>query len=112
MPIPVPNIKPLQIPNGVAHYKYLGPIGTLGPVLTIDLTAISDHLRSVIGFREQLYVTLQALLAADGIVIDPASIVVLPAAPALPEYAQLVASATNAAGLLQVLVETHHSVGR
>lgn len=112
MAVPVPNIKPTQKPRGVAHYGYLGPIGTLGPVLTIDLTGIPETLREDPAFDPQLYVTLQALLAADGIVIDPTSIVVLPAAPALPEYAQLVASATNAAGLLQVLVETHHSVGR
>jgi hypothetical protein len=112
MAVPVPNIKPLQVQAGVAHYKYLGPIGTLGPVLTVDLTDIPERLRGGFGFRDQLYVTLQALLAADGIVIDPTSIVVLPAAPALPEYAQLTAAATNAAGLLQVLVETHHTIGR
>lgn len=112
MSVPAPSIKPLEIPNGVHHYKYVGPIGTLGPVLTIDLTGISERLRDVIGFREQLYVTLQALLAADGIVIDPTSIVVLPAAPALPEYAQLTAAATNASGLLQVLVETAHTAVR
>jgi hypothetical protein len=112
MAVPVPNIKPTVIPNGVAHYSYLGPIGTLGPVLTIDLTEIPERVRAGRGFADQLYVFLQPLAAADGIVIDPASIVVLPAAPALPEYAQLAVVAVNAAGLLQVLVETHHSIGR
>ena len=112
MAVPIPNIKPLQIPKGVAHYKYVGPIGTLGPVLTIDLTDMNERLRAVVGFREHLYVTLQALVAADGIAIDPASIVVLPAAPALPEYAQLTTVAVNAAGVIQALVETHHTNGR
>ena len=112
MAVPVPNIKPLEISFGVAHFRYLGPIGTLGPVLNIDLTDIPERMRSQIGFREQLYVTLQALNFADGINIDPTSIVILPAAPALPEYAQLDAVATNADGELQVLVETHHTIGR
>ena len=112
MSVPIPNIRPTQIPHGVAHYKYVGPIGTMGPKLIVDLTDIPQRLRDVIGFREQLYITLQALNPASDIVIDAASVVVLPAAPALPEYAEFAATAVNPAGQLQVLVETHHTIGR
>ena len=112
MAVPTPNVQPTQIPGGVAHYRYQGPIGTVGPTLTIDLTDIPETLREDPAFRDQLYMTLQSFDAADGIVIDGANPVVLPAAPALPEYVQMPAVATNAAGVVQVLVETHHSIGR
>ena len=112
MAVPVPNINPLQIDGGVAHFKYAGAIGTLGPTLTIDLTDIPERLRGGAFFRDQLYITIQALLAADEIDVDISSLTVLPAAPALPEYAQLDATAVNAAGELIALVETHHSIGR
>jgi hypothetical protein len=109
--VPVPNVKPLQIPKGVAHYLYRGAIGTLGPVLVVDLTAIPERIRDQPSFRDQLYVFIQAFNPADGIAVDAESVAVLPAAPALPEYLEFAAVATDDEGEIQVLVEAHHTIG-
>jgi hypothetical protein len=109
--IPTPNVKPLQIPKGVAHYLYRGSIGTLGPKLVVDLTEIPERIRDRPSFRDQLYVFIQAFNSVDGIAVDAESIAVLPAAPALPEYLEFAAVATNPAGEIQVLVEAHHTIG-
>ena len=111
VPVPVPNVKPLQIPKGVAHYLYRGAIGTLGPVLVVDLTAIPERIRDQPSFRDQLYVFIQAFNPADGIAVDAESVAVLPAAPALPEYLEFAAVATDDEGEIQVLVEAHHTIG-
>lgn len=112
MAVPSPSVKPTRIPRGVAHYLYRGPIGSLGPALNIDLTDILESVRVQDGFREHLYVFIQPLDAVDGISVDPVSIQVLPAEPAVPEYARLDMTSLNAAGQVQILVETHHSIGR
>jgi hypothetical protein len=109
--IPTPNVKPLQIPKGVAHYLYRGSIGTLGPKLVVDLTEIPERIRDRPSFRDQVYVFIQSFNSADGIVVDAESITVLPAAPALPEYLEFTAVATDDEGEIQVLVEAHHTIG-
>jgi hypothetical protein len=111
MSVPIPNVKPLRIAYGVAHYSYTGEIGTLGPTLVVDLTSIPERIRSKPSFRAQLYVFIQAFDAAANVQIDSRSVTVLPAYPAVPEYLEFAASAADDAGGIQVTVEAHHTIG-
>lgn len=61
MAIPVGAVKPLQVPGGIHTYVYNGAVGTVGPTLYIDLTAIPERIREDTNFQDMLYVVFKSL---------------------------------------------------
>lgn len=61
MAIPVGALKPLKVPGGEHTYVYNGAVGTTGPVLFIDLTAIPLRFRQGPNFQEMLFVQFKSL---------------------------------------------------
>lgn len=114
MAIPAGALKPLQVPGGTHTYVYNGEVGTVGPVLFIDLTDIPLRIRQDPNFQEMLYVIFKSLdndISAAG----PA---VLTAANFNNDgddtnaYLDVLVTAVAGTEQCMLLVEPRHTIGR
>jgi hypothetical protein len=114
MAIPVPAVKPLQVPGGTHTYVYSGAVGTVGPVLIIDLTEIPLRIRQDTNFQDMLYVVFKSL--DDN--ISAAGPAVLTAANFNDDgddtnaYLDVLVTAVAGTEQCMLVVEPRHTIGR
>lgn len=114
MAIPTPSVKPLQVPGGTHTYVYNDIIGTVGPILYIDLTDIPGRLREDPNFQEMLYVIFKGL-DDDITAVSPAVLAALnfgDDGAEINAWVQLNVTSAVGTALCMIIVEPRHTIGR